>query len=148
MAPCFPEGIEPNRELLLNESHNNKYVFVLDRFPTSRFISKFANRFADYCIDNGQSPDDRRIQMLREGHQDVQNFNLFLKSVNLPSLDLGYTPVQTQFVTVPHVQGKLDYGPLVTTIKMDECWFLYELFYYWYLAGHNPVEYMKFKENT
>lgn len=139
-------SFEANRELLINEAHNNKFIFVLDRIPTSYLISKFANRAAEYCIENGRSPNDLFIQRLREENQDIQNFNLYLQSIDLPSLDLGYSVNPTQFVDIPHVQGKLDYGELSTVVKNDENWLIYELLYYWFLAGFNPEERMKYNE--
>lgn len=139
-------AFQPNRELLINEAHNNKFIFVLDRIPTSYLISKFANRAAEYCIANGHAPDDLYVQQLMEANQDVRNFNLYLQSFDLPSLDLGYSNNATQFVDIPHIQGKLTYGELSTTVKNDENWLIYDLLYYWFLAGFNPEERMKFKE--
>lgn len=136
----------PNRELLINDAHNNKYIFVLERIPTSYLISKFANKAAEYCIENGHAPDDILVQRLQEGNEDVRNFNLYLQTFDLPQLDLGYSTNATQFVDIPHVDGKLNYGELNMTVKNDENWLIYDMLYYWFLAGFNPEERMKFKE--
>ena len=139
--------MHPNRELLINEAHNNKFVFILNNIPTSYLISKFSNKAAEYCIENGQGPEDLQIQSMMEMNQDVKNFNLYLQSFDLPSLDLGYSKNATQFVDIPHVQGKLNFGELNTVVKNDENWLIHDLLYYWFLAGHNPEERMKFTEH-
>lgn len=140
-------SVIPNRELIINEAHNNKYIFVLERIPTSYLISKFANKAAEYCVENGHAPGDYLLERFKEQNQDVKNFNLYLQSLDMPSLDLGYSTNPTQFVDIPHVQGKLNYGEFNTVVKNDENWLIYELLYYWFLAGFNPEERMKFTEH-
>lgn len=141
-------SIRPNTEILINETHNNKYLFVLDRIPTSHLISKFSSAKAEYCIASGMAPADLSVERLRELNQDVHNFNLMLQSIEMPSLDLGYSVNPTQYVDIPHVEGKLTYGELTTSVKIDENWLVYDMLYYWFLAGHNPVEHMKYNEKT
>ncbi len=155
--------LTPNTELLINESHTNRYLFVLSRIPTSYLISKFSGPQAEACIElmrqqilntatNVYNPDIikklERIDFDRvvEFNNDVRNFTLYLQSVTMPGLNLEYSTNATKFVDIKHVEGKLQFDNLTLDIMNDENWFIYRMILYWFYAGHNPEELMKFNE--
>jgi hypothetical protein len=155
--------LTPNTELLINEAHTNRYLFVLSHIPTSYLISKFSGPQAEACIelmrqqiiDKATNVYDqtvidklKRIDFDRtlELNNDVRNFTLYLQSVNIPALNLEYSTNPTQFVDIKHVEGKLQFEDLSMTIMNDENWFIYRMLLYWFYAGFNPEERMKFKE--
>ena len=130
-----------NNELILNNSHTNNYIFVLDRVPTSFLISKFSKDAlikVDATIGSMSNSD-----VIRESNQDVQNLALFTQTVNLPEMDLGFSDIPTQFATIHEATGLIDFGELSTTFLNDENWFIYKMLTYWLLAGHNPEKYNK-----
>lgn len=153
----------PNTELLINESHTNRYLFVLSHIPTSYLISKFAGPQAEACIelmrqqiiDKATNVYDETIinklkaldtNRLKEFNNDVRNFTLYLQSVDIPGLNLEYSTNATQFVDIKHVEGKLQFDDLNMVVLNDENWFIYRMLLYWFYAGFNPEERMKFKE--
>lgn len=135
-----------NNELLINESHNNKYIFVLERIPTAYLLSKYANTDAEQCFRLNMEPEDLSFDIIKEQNQDLKNFLLYVQTIDIPNIDVGYSTNATQFVDIPHVQGKLNFGELEMTIMNDEDWFIWRMLYYWFLAAFNPEERMKFKE--
>lgn len=153
----------PNTELLINESHTNRYLFVLSKLPTSYLISKFSGPQQEACIQlakdqildsatnvyNQETIDRLKridIDRIKEFNNDIRNFTLYVQSVNIPSLELGYSTNATKFVDIKHVDGKLQFADLEMEIINDENWFIYRIILYWLYAGHNPEELMKYKE--
>lgn len=139
-------SLDPNNEILINDTHTNKFVFVLDRIPTSYLISKFSSFEAEECITLGLGPDDIEAEKWRESNIDLTNFRLYLQSFEIPSVEVQHSVEATQFVDIPHVDGKLNFGTFNTNIKIDENWIIYDMILYWFYAGFNPEERMKFKE--
>lgn len=131
-----------NNELLINESHTNKYLFYLHRIPTSFLVSKFA----DFCITEDCKPEGYEEEIFRESNNDLRNFILYVQTVDVPDLSLGVEKIGTQFVDIPHVSGKLTFGDIQTNIMNDENWFVYRMLTFWCYAAHNPEEYNKWKE--
>lgn len=153
----------PNTELLINEAFNNRYIFVLSRIPTSYLISKFSGPQAEACIqlmanqivnESTNAYDYEMIKKLqsidmsriKEFNNDVRNFSLYLQTVDIPGLNLEYSTNSTQYVDIKHVEGKLQFDDLSMEIMNDENWFIYRMLLYWFYAGHNPEERMKFNE--
>jgi hypothetical protein len=148
MAIC--DQIVFNSELLINESHTNKYIFILDSIPTSYLLSKFTD---EYLLNlqlqfgkNNIELEKIRQEVFVERNTDLKNFLLFVQNVDLPEMNVGYASMQTQMATVKHVMGKLEFGDLTMNVMNDEDWFVYRLMYFWLLAAHNPEEHMKFQE--
>lgn len=130
-----------NNELLINSSHTNNFVFILDRLPTSFLISKFSK---DALIKVDATLGSlANAEAIREANQDVANLALFTQSVNLPELDLDIAKIDNQFAPVSIACGRLNFSDLVTNLVNDENWFIYKFIYYWLLAGHNPEYYNK-----
>jgi hypothetical protein len=148
MAIC--DQIVFNTELLINESHTNKYLLVLDSIPTSYLLSKFTD---EYLVDiqvkfNKSNAEMEKIrqEVFVERNKDLSNFLLYVQNVDLPEMNVGYATVPTQMATIKHVMGKLEFGDIAMNVMNDEDWFIYRLIYYWLIAAHNPEENMKFQE--
>lgn len=148
MAIC--DQIAFNSELLINESHANKFVLVLNSIPTSFLLSKFTD---DYLVDlmskfkRGDAEFERvRQEVFIERNKDLQNFMLYIQNVDLPEMNVGYATVATQMTSIKHVLGKLEFGDLTMNVVNDEDWFIYRMIYYWLVAAKNPVENSKLKE--
>ena len=153
------EILKQNTELLINESHSNKFIMVLDKIPSSYLLSKFANPAKRACINllknklatvydkaTAQELLDIQNDYLQEQNQDIKNVQLYIQSVTLPGIDLDVSRMPTQFVTIPHVSGKLNFGDLTMSIISDENMMIYQMLYYWFLNAHNPTEYNKLNE--
>lgn len=132
----------PNNELLINESHANKYVFFLHNIPTSFLFSKFRNQ----CITDDCKPEGYEAEIIKESLTDLRNFHLYVQNIELPSMELGITRLGTHFVDMPHSSGKLSFSDLQMEVMNDEQWFVYRLLQYWMYAAHNPEEYNKWNE--
>ena len=148
MAIC--DQIVFNTEMLINESHTNKYLLVLDSIPTSYLLSKFTDEYLlnvqlKFNKDNSEMEKIRQ-EVFVERNKDLSNFLLYVQNVDLPEMNVGYSTIPTQMATFKHVMGKLEFGDLSMNVMNDEDWFIYRLIYYWLLAAHNPEENMKFKE--
>jgi hypothetical protein len=148
MAIC--DQIVFNSELLINESHANKYIFILDSIPTSYLLSKFSD---EYLLNiqmqfgkNNIELEKIRQAVFVERNTDLKNFLLYVQNVDLPEMNVGYASMQTQMATIKHVMGKLEFGDMTMNVMNDEDWFVYRLMYFWMLAAHNPEEHMKFQE--
>jgi len=137
-----------NSEMLINEAHNNNFIFVLDNIPVSYLISKFGLE----CVGKnlGPSPADygrwKNLDAIKEANNDVRNIALYLKDFTLPGVSVGTTGIENQFATIKTVNGKVEFSDLVTTFANDENWFIYRIFLYWIFAGHNPEDTMQFTE--
>jgi hypothetical protein len=148
MAIC--DQLVFNTELLINESHTNKYLLVLDSIPNSYLLSKFTDEYLlnvqlKFNKDNSEMEKIRQ-EVFVERNKDLSNFLLYVQNVDLPEMNVGYASVPTQMATIKHVMGKLEFGDISMNVMNDEDWFVYRLIYYWLLAAHNPEENMKFKE--
>jgi hypothetical protein len=148
MAIC--DQIVFNSEILINESHTNRYLFVLDRIPTSFLLSKFTD---DELVNiqlkfdtAKQELEKIRQEVFVEKNKDLSNFLLYVQDITLPDMNLGVASMPTSMVTMKQIFGKLDFGDVSMNVMNDEDWFIYRFFYYWLLAGHNPEENMKYKE--
>ncbi len=132
-----------NNEILLNEAHNNNFIFVLERIPSSFLMSKFGND--PFFKQNGtiESVGAGGTDATREANQDTQNFALFLKSVTLPDLNLFTSTIDTTFAALKAITGKLEFGTLNTNVLCDENWFIYRMLLYWFYAASNPEEFNK-----
>jgi len=108
-----------------------------------QIINESTNVYDEDIIKKLKDIDQARI---RELNNDVRNFTLYLQSVDIPSLNLEYSTNSTQFVDIKHVQGKLQFDDLNMEIMNDENWFIYRMLLYWFYAGFNPEERMKFTE--
>jgi len=139
----MPCSIVQNSELLINESHNNNFIFILERVPSSFLISKF--RDEDFAQLDGSisSVGNAGIDAIREANQDTQNLALYLSSFSLPDLNLGTSAISTAFSDINPINGKLEFGQLNMNIMNDENWFIWRMLYYWMLAGSNPEEFNK-----
>ena len=84
--------------------------------------------------------------VFQEQNQDLHNFLLYVQSVDVPDVSVGYSTNGTRYATVKHMDGKIEFGDLTMNMMVDEIWFNYRLMYYWLLAAHNPEEHMKFQE--
>jgi hypothetical protein len=73
-----------NNELLINESHTNKYIFFLHRIPTSFAFSKFLQN----CVSKDCQPPGYYEEIFKEQNNDTKNLALYVQSVDMPSLDL------------------------------------------------------------
>jgi hypothetical protein len=131
-------NIIQNNELIINEAHNNNFVFVLERVPSSFLMSKFKDDQFRRLSAGLQSIVDKGPEAIREANQDTYNFALYLQSFTLPDLDLGVSQIDTSFATIPVVNGKLKFGSLNMNILCDENWFIYRMLLYWMYAGSNP----------
>jgi len=130
-----------NNELLINESHTNNFVFILDRLPTSFLVSKFSK---DVLMKVDATLGAlKNAEAIREANQDVANLALFTQSVNLPELDLDFSTVPNQFASINIAVGRLNFSDLNMNLVNDENWFIYRFIYYWLMAGHNPEQYNK-----
>lgn len=135
-----------NNEILLNESHTNNFIFVLERIPTSFLFSKFSN-LPNFNLDGTiQSITKNGMDYIREANQDTQNFALFLQSVTLPDINLVTATIETKFTDLKTVTGKIEFGTLTTNIIGDENWFIYRMLLYWFYAAQNPEEYNKLSQ--
>jgi hypothetical protein len=130
-----------NNELIINESHTNKFIFFLHTIPTSYLFSKFF----EGCVREDCKPRGYYEEIFKEQNNDVRNFTLFLQSFDLPSLDLDTENIGTKFIDIP-ILGKLRISNLTTNIINDENWFIYRMLLYWMYAAHNPEEHNKWNE--
>jgi hypothetical protein len=146
MAIC--DNMVFNNEILINEAHTNKYIFVLSEIPTSYLLSKFTESDVQKLV---LAMDDAGLQELKkevimERNKDLKNFLLYVQSIDMPDINVGYSTNATMFVDLKHVDGKIQFSDLTMNVMNDENWFIYRMLYYWLLAAHNPEETMKFKE--
>lgn len=146
MAIC--DQLVFNNEILINESHTNKYIFILDNIPTSYLISKFTDQDIQKLVlgMDKLGLEELQREILIERNKDLKNFLLYVQSVDMPDINVGYSKNPTMFVDLKHVDGKIEFSDLTMNVMNDENWFIYRMIYYWLLAAHNPEETMKFKE--
>ena len=144
-----------NNQILINEAHTNKYIFVLETLPTSYLLSQFTETDVQKIMLDINNPElyqqevrDLQKGVIQEQSQDLKNFLLYIQSVDIPDVSVGYSTNGTRYATIKHVDGKIDFGDLTMNIMVDEQWFIYRFIYYWILAAHNPVEAMKFTERA
>ena len=142
-----------NNEILINEAHTNKYIFVLDKIPTSYLLSKFTEADIQNIMLNIGNPTlyQQEIAALQQGvfqeqNQDLHNFLLYVQNIDVPDVSVGYSTNGTRYATIKHMDGKIEFGDLTMNVMCDEQWFIYRMLYYWLLAAHNPEEHMKFTE--
>lgn len=146
MAIC--DNLVFNNEILINESHTNKYIFILEQIPTSYLLSKFTDADIEKLVlglDNLGLQELQR-ELLVERNKDLKNFLLYVQSIDMPDVSVGYSTNSTMFVDLKHVDGKIQFADLTMNVMNDENWFIYRMIYYWILASHNPEETMKFTE--
>lgn len=132
-----------NNELLINEAHNNNFIFILERVPSSFLMSKFKDDEFQRLTANPESIINKGADAIRESNQDTYNFALYLQSFTLPDLNLQTTNLETSFANIPTVTGKIEFGSLNMNILGDEGWFIYRMLLYWMYAGANPEEFNK-----
>lgn len=132
-----------NNELIINEAHNNNFIFVLERMPSSFLMSKFKDDDFQRLTANPESLLNKGANAIRENNQDTYNFALYLQSFTLPDLNLQTSNMETSFSTIPIVSGKLEFGTLNMNIMGDDGWFIYRMLLYWMYAGSNPEEFNK-----
>jgi hypothetical protein len=146
MAIC--DNMSFNNEILINESHTNKYIFVLEQIPTSYLISKFTDADVQKIVADFDRVGlaELKREVILERNKDLKNFLLYVQSVDMPDVSVGYSTNSTMFVDLKHVDGKIEFSNLTMNVMNDENWFIYRMIYYWILAAHNPEETMKFTE--
>lgn len=137
--------ITVNNELLINEAHNNNWIFVLERIPSSYLISKFMEDTKSPLDGTLGSVVNGGIPYTQEAQNDTANFALYLQSFTLPDLNLQTSPIDTSFATLNAITGKLEFGTLTTNIMCDENWFIYRMLVYWMYAASNPEEFNKLR---
>jgi hypothetical protein len=137
-----------NNEILINEALSNKYIFVLESIPTSYLISKFTDADVQKIVleMNQQGLQDLQRDIFIEKNQDLKNFLLYVQTIDMPEISVGYSTTGTKFIDIKHMDGKIEMGNLTMNVMVDENWMIYKMLYYWLLAAHNPQEYMKFGE--
>lgn len=137
-----------NNEILINESHTNKYIFILDEIPTSYLLSKFTDADLEKIAIDLDRVGLKELQreVLLERNKDLKNFLLYVQSIDMPDVSVGYSTNATMFVDLKHVDGKIQFADLTMNVMNDENWFIYRMIYYWILASHNPEETMKYIE--
>jgi hypothetical protein len=130
-----------NNELIINEAHNNNFIFVLERMPSSFLMSKFKDDEFQRLTANPESIINKGADAIRESNQDTYNFALYLQSFTLPDLNLQTSNLDTSFANIPIVSGKLEFGTLNMNIMGDDGWFVYRMLLYWMYAAANPEEF-------
>jgi hypothetical protein len=138
-----------NSEILLNEFHNNNFIFVLDKIPVSFLLSKFNN---SSCLKSlGPSPDDyskfNNLDAYKEANNDVRNLAMFTSEVNIPGCSIDVESLNLfSSAPVKSTQGPITFDPFRTTIQVDENFFIPRFFYHWLTSAANPEEIMKYTQ--
>lgn len=143
---------EVNHILEINEAHVDNFILVIPKLPTAAYISSVFN---DLTKTVGMSPETsgstgtpetcpqiNKNQIQREHNLDLTNFKLFLKSFNLPTVNIANYEIGTQFATLKRA-GKISFTDLTTTMLVSENFLNYNIILYWLYALHNPEEYNK-----
>jgi hypothetical protein len=144
--PCC--NIVYNSEVVINEFHANNFIFVLDSLPVSFLASKFNTK----CLQSlGPNPADyamfNNIEAYKEANNDLKTLALYLKSINIPGINVGTTNIGMNSVTdFRTVNGKMVFDELTTTLQVDENFFIPRFFWYWLTAAANPEEIMKYNQ--
>ncbi len=152
MSECC--NIVYNSEILLNEAHQNNYIFVLEKIPVSFLFSKYNTltpTSTQRCINVfGPGPTDTTFKatpdVTQEQNNDTRNLGLFTKAFTLPGVKGEIFAIPNPNTPKKVISGKLDFNLLETTFLMDEYHILYKMFYFWMQASFNTVEFRRYNE--
>ena len=73
------------------------------------------------------------------------NVNYFVQSVNIPSINLGSSDIQTPFSKIPFAGDQLQFGDLDVTFRVDESMKNYLELYNWLIAIGFPDNFDQYK---
>lgn len=115
-----------NTSLNLNSIKNDKFSFVLSSIPS---------------IDKVNNINEDELERNIESKESYDNFLLGIMSIDLPSIDIPSTKVNTTFSPISVPTMEVEFGQLSTNIKMDSSLYIYKLLHTWMIMIKNPEGY-------
>ena len=133
-----------NNEIILNEAHDNNYLFVLDRLPTYNLLHGIETTNPGSLKDFDRLFENKEFT---EAHNnELNNIALSVQDVNLPEMRIETTKIDEFGTGATRGTGKLFFGGFNINFTLDEQWFLHKMFSFWLYAAFNPLMFSKLNE--